>query len=245
MEPINELELFVADANALAVDDAKREALIALLKPIADTLQYHLDYADKVQVTDEAGAKHAAETRDLMLADATTAETAIREFDDGLLDRLFRAHRKGTALIARFSVLADAARIVKGKISDWQDLQKEKAEKERQRLQAIENEKTRLEQVRLLKLADSRKTEEKKEMYREQAAALVPSTIHVAAPDKFVKVQRVWRVMSVDKNLFVKAAAENVMLQGWITINEMDLARAKASNSELELPGITFKQITV
>lgn len=240
-EPISELELFLDDTNALAVQDQKRAALIATLKPIASGIGDLYQYSIDVRVTDESSAKKAAEVRDHMLSCASLAETAIREFDGNLLGRLFNAHRKGTALIARFTVLNEYARTVKQKILRWQQDEADKAEKERQRLQAIVDEKARVEKERLEKLAEKRVTPEVKEKYREQAAAVVAPVVFVAPPTKAVSAQKRWRVKAVDMTLMGIPPS----VQGYVEIKISNLERAKAANSMLEVPGVSFHQVLV
>lgn len=241
IEPIQALEVFFNDTNALAVQDQKRAALIAILKPIADLIEPSLTYANLCQVNNAEQAKDAASNREEMIEAADQAEKAIRSFDDNLLERMFKTHRTGTALIARFAVLTEAAKRVKGKIIGWQSAEEEKAEKERQRLQAIADEAARKEQERLEKLADKRVTPEVKEKYREQAAAVTAPVIHVAAPTKTVKSQTRWFVKSIDLQVFIVAAAENRSLAGYITVDETKLARAKSANKMIEIPGVEFE----
>lgn len=240
--PITDLEGFIDEANALAVQDQKRAALIATLKPIADRIAGAVSYADKCTVLNEQEAKNAAQYRDEMIQMASDAEKAIRSFDDNLLERMFKAHRRGTALIAAFAVLSDAAKRVKGRILSWQAAEEEKARKEAARLQQEIDAKARAERERAEKAAMKLRTPELREQRLEEAARIVAPVVNVAPPPKAVSGSKRWKVASVDKVRFIAAAVSNPQLQGFLEINENALARTKASNSMFEADGITFVQ---
>lgn len=244
--PIEELEIVMSDTNALSVQEQPRVELVAKLKPIADKIATYTNYAASLTVITEEDAKAAATQRDLISADAATAEQLLREFDGKLVDRLFRAHRAWTSLIGVISnPLNNAARQVKQKIISWQQAEEEKAERERQRLQAEADEKARKERERLEKQAQKLKTPELKEQRLEQAAQIVAPVVQVAAPKAAVKVQKRWKVTAIDKSKFLAAAATDRNLHGFVDLNEGALSRSKAANSTLEIAGITFTHVTV
>lgn len=240
--PLTELELVVDGTSELAVRDADRTQLLETLKPIAERIPDHLAYAKDVVVTNSAQAKSAAGMRDLMLSDVSLAEHTIREAGGGLIDKLFKMHRALTGVIGRFKVVDDAARTVKQKITAWQQDEERKAEEERQRLQAKLDEEARRERERLLKESEKLKTPELKEHRIEQANAVVATQVHVPAPAPVVRAMKRWFVKSVDPVAFVKAAANDNSLLGYITIDQTKLARAKAANSMIEIPGVVFEQ---
>lgn len=240
-EPLAELEIVFQDTNALAVADGERAALVAKLKPIAALIPDYLQYAADVKVTNKDQADQAALARDAILASSGDAEKALREFDNKLIERLFKTHRAWTALIGRFSVLNDAAKKVKQVILQWQAAEEQKALKEQQRLQAESDERARLERERLEKQAAKLKTPELKEQRMEQAAAVTAPVVFVAPPTKAVSAQKRWKVKSVDMTLMGIPPA----VQGYITVETSRLERVKAANSLLTVSGVEFHQVLV
>lgn len=241
-EPIiNDFELVVNETNALAVSDNDRDALVATLKPIAEKIANAMIFADQIKVTNEQEAKDAAVSRDVLIEYADTAEKALRNFDNRLVERLHKAHRGWTSLIGRFAVLNEAARKIKQAILSWQAAEEEKAERERQRLQAEADERARQELERLRKQAEKLKTPELKEQRLEQAAAVTAPVIHVAAPTKAVAGQKRWKVKAFDLTAMGVPAA----VQGYVEVKVSNLERAKAANSLLTVPGVEFHQVLV
>lgn len=238
-EPLLDLELVVSDTNALAVADKDRAALIETLKPIADTIANAQIFVRTINVNNEQEAKDAAVTRDKLIEYAHTAETALREFDGNLVERLYRTHRAWTALIGRFAVLNDLAREIKQKIMLWQAMEAERAERERARLQSILDEQARAERERLEKQAAKLKTPALKEQRLEQAAAIVPSVVQVAAPPKAVKSQTRWKVKAFD----MTAMGIPKEVQGYLTVETSRLERAKAANAMLVVSGVEFHTV--
>ncbi len=243
---IEELELVVTGTNELAVADEARAALVAILQPIADRLETAVAAANECVVTDEESANVAAACRDAILADAATAEDALRNFEDGLIARLHGRHRAWTALVGAFKdPLTASAKTIKRKVIDWQEAEEAKAQKEAARLQAEADERARKERERLEKEAEKLKTPEKKEERIEAARQVVAPVVTVAAPRASVKTQRRWCVAKVDPSAFFAAAANDPALTGYVTINEGQMARAKAANSMIEIPGVTFEHRAV
>ena len=243
--PLASLELAITETNGLTIADAQKAKLLEVLKPIADGIAATLATADRVAVVDKASADHAAALRDAILADAKTAETALRDFDNGLIDRLHKTHRAWTALLSAFkSPLEDAAKLVKGKVITWQEAEAEKARAEQARLQAEADERARKLKEQLEREAAKLKSPEKKQERLEAAAAVVAPVVHVAAPVAAVKTQRRWFVAGVDKAAIIKAAAADSLgiLNGFLEINATALQRAKSANPELQVPGVTFEQ---
>ncbi len=242
LEPLTELEVLITDTNSLAVPESEKALLIATLQPIAADIPKALALAANVKVENQIQAAEAAVLRDHLNEAADRAENAIREFHGGLLDRLFKAHRKGTALINSFGVLRDAAKRVKGTIIGWQQAEADKAEKGRQRLQAEADERARRERERLEKEASKLKTPELREQRMEAAAAVVAPVVYVQAPKQAVKSQSRWFVKSIDAPAFIQAAAKDPALIGFLTIDEQRLLRAKSANAMVEIPGIVFEK---
>ena len=244
--PIEDLESTMIATNAIAIRDAERESLLATLKPIADIIKNAALEAENIRVIDESSARNAAQARDDYAEYSKQAETALRSFDHKLMDRIYKTHRQWTALLLCFTDPLDlAAKTIKQKIIGWQLAEAEKARREQARLQAEADERARKEQEKLLKQAEKLKTPELKEQRMAEAQAIVAPVVHVAAPQAAVKTQRRWKAVSVDKADFLKAAATNAMLHGFVTIEMNALSRSKAANPALEIPGVTFKQEVV
>ena len=232
-----DLEIVLTGTDALAVQDHERAALVAALQPIAARIPGYLEYATAVIVENAEQAVSAASYRDTMLADAVNAETTLREFDNRLIERLFKTHRAWTALIGRFGVLEDAAKKVKQTIIGWQVAEAAKAERER-----LEKEAAKL------------KTPELREQRLEQAAAVIAPVVQVAAPANAVRTQKRWVVQSLELAAFGIPAT----VAGYFSVEKhpdgrfklaivsgVKLAAAKTANSELHVPGVTFQQITI
>lgn len=240
--PIATLELVVSDTNGLAInDDALREA-VATLKPIADGIPDALERAESLSVRNADDANEAAQLRDTIIEAHKTAHDTITKFDGGIIDRLFRLHRRWTAFRNMFNPLEDAAKTIKGKIIAWQEAEKKKAAAEAARLQAEADERTRREKERLEKEAAKLKTPEKIQERLEAAAAVTAPVIRVAAPVAAVRSQKRWCVARINKDAFLAAAAKDPMLQGYIKIDEQALARSKSANKMLEIAGVTFEE---
>ena len=245
-EPIAELQLIVTDTNSLAVQDAERAALVATLQPIALSIAHAKHYAESLKVESKEDADLAASQRDIFTANAEKAETAINDYGDGMIGRIFALHRRWTG--SRNSIvdpLKGAAKTVKQKIIQYQEAEAEKARKETARLQAIEDERARKEAERLTKAAEKIKSPERKLERLEAAAAVVPTVVRVAPPVASVKSQKRWRVASIDRKAFFSAAANDPNLQGFVTINEAALAANKSRNTMMSVPGVAFEQYSV
>lgn len=243
--PITEFELVASETSRLAINDATLAEAIKTLKPIADGIPDAIERSKTLTVSSADDADEAAKLRDAILDAHKLAIKTVNEFDDGIIDRLFRLHRRWTAFRNMFSPLEDAAKAIKGRIIAWQEDERKKAAAEQARLQAEADERARKEKERLEKEAARLKTPEKIQERLEAAAAVVAPVIRVAAPAPSVKTQKRWTVASVDKSAFLAAAAETPMLQGYIEIIESALVRSKAANELLEIPGVKFEKRVV
>lgn len=242
---ISTLQEIVLDTNNLDITDADLRAAVDTLKPIAAGIPGALYFSEHCKVTNATEAEAAAKVRDEIIEAHKLATQTINDFGGGLINRLHKLHSRWTAFRNCFSPLESSAKQIKGKIISWQEAERKKAEEEQRRLQAEADERARKERERLEKEAAKLKTPEKKEERLEAAAAVVAPVIRVAAPVAAVKTQKRWCVARIDKAAFLAASATNPMLQGYVTINEQALARSKAANSMLEIPGVTFEQRAV
>jgi hypothetical protein len=108
--------------------------------------------------------------------------------------------------------------------------------------QAIADQQARKERERLAKEAARLKTPELKQEREEQAAQVIAPQIMVAAPKSTVRMQTVVTCEITDITEFVKAAAVNSMLCGYIDQASLAAAlkKAKQSNSMLSVAGVKF-----
>lgn len=238
---ITELELVIADTNGLTIQDDSLREITEILRPIAESIPSAIAFANTVAVSNAEQANAASDRREQIIADHKKALEAINGFGDGLIDRLFKAHRRWCAFRNLFSGLEDSAKKIKRAVLDWQEAEERKAAAEQRRLQAEADEKARKERERLEKEAAALKTPEKKEERLEAAASVVAPVITVNRPVfAAVKSQKRWFCTDVDLSVFIAAAAKDPSLLGFVTVDQSRLARAKASNDRIEIPGVTF-----
>jgi len=84
----------------------------------------------------------------------------------------------------------------------------------------------------------------KAEAKAEVAASVIAPTVHVEAPKSGLRVAKAWKVTAINEAEFYGALVHNPTLRGFVEINETRLARAKAANPSMEIPGVVFVQIT-
>lgn len=226
------------ESNQPLVTTGERDQLVATLKPLAGMIEKYSHYAEKCVVNTPSDAEVAAAYIGAIANDRKVVENAIKTHKESSRKRWLSWCGLENVFLDPFD---KAHKIIKGKAIAWQERERLAALAEQNRLQAIADEAARKEKERLEKLAASRKTEEKKEMYREQAAAVVPSVIHVAPPPKAVKASARWFAKVADVHTLIDAAAKDKSLAGYITVDTTKLARAKSANSLLVVPGIIFE----
>lgn len=244
MNQIETVESVVKETNAIVpVADGIRAALVRDLGPVADRLARY-EGAALAPVLNKQDADGAAELCEQIAQDikAVKGHEVLSKITAGL----HGLHRRWTGLVNEFVNPMDTARRqIKSNILKWETEEREKAEAEQRRLQAIADEQARRERERLEKLAEQRKTPEVKEAYKEQAAQVQAPVIQVAAPVVNIRRQKRWVVKAVDEAAFFTAAGADKNLRGYAEIDKNRLARAKAANPGMEVAGITFEQITV
>lgn len=238
---IAELELVIDETNTLTVRDEALAEITATLRPIAESIPAALAYAASLKVTNQAEADAAAARREKIIADGTKALEEINGFQDGLINKLHKLHKRWTTFRGLFEPLNTASRQIKQAIITWQTEEEEKARKEERRLQAEAEERARKERERLEAAAAKLKTPEKKEERLEAAAAVVAPVITVARPVAAVKTQKRWRVKSYD----LTAMGIPEAVQGYIEVKVSNLERAKAANTMLTIPGVEFHQVLI
>ena len=245
MNQIETVESVIKETNAIVpVADGIRAALVRDLGPVAARLARYEGAATLAPVLNKQDADRAAALCEEIAQDIKTVKG--HEVLSKITAGLHGLHRRWTGLVSEFITPMDTARRqIKSNILKWETAEREKAEAEQRRLQAIADEAARRERERLEKLAEQRKTPEVKEAYLEQAAQVQAPVIRVAAPVVNIRRQKRWVVKAVDEEAFFAAAAQDRNLRGYAEIDKNRLARAKSANPGMEVAGITFEQITV
>ena len=240
-----DLEVVAGESQKLAITGDVRAELVAQLGEVKARIPMHVSDAERMVVQSVHDAAYADEKLAAIMAD----EKIISDKSGvlaGLIESANRFHKTLTGWRATFTdPLAEAKRKIKAKRDEYTRIEAEKAAREQARLQAEADAKARREQEALLKKAETLKTPEKQEEYRQAAAAVVAPQIFVAAPAARKGAQKRWFVKSVDKAAFVKAVIANPMLIGYITIDEAGLVKTKAANAAFDVPGVVFEQRTV
>lgn len=139
--------------------------------------------------------------------------------------------------------LAQAEELAKSALLEYQREQDRIAEAERQRLQAIADQKAREEQARLEKQAAKLKTPEKKEALLEQAAAVQAPVIAVASKVPDVagsSTRKTWDYEITDMDTFMQSACERRRYDMLLPNEKMLLAYAKAMREQAQFAGCRF-----
>lgn len=244
MNQIEKVESVVKETNAIVpVADGIRAALVRDLGPVAGRLARY-EEAALMPVVNRQDAEQAAQVCEEIAVDikAVKGHEVLSKITAGL----HGLHRRWTGLVNEFVNPMEAARRqIKSNILKWETAEREKAEAERRRLQALADEQARKERERLEKQAAKMKTEERREALLEQAAAVAAPVIQVSAPVTGIRRQKRWVVKAIDEAAFFAALAQDKNLRGYVDINNNRLARAKAANPSMEIAGVEFSQITV
>lgn len=238
-----QIEAAIDAVNAVKVEDKIKLALVADLKPVAGRLQFYAD-AVNVPVTNQVEADSAEQICKQIAVDVKIVKE--QEVLSKITDGLHKLHRQFTGLRDLFLTPMESSRkAIKGKIGAWQEQERQKAEELQRKLQAEADAKARAEQEKLLKKAESMKTPEKQEQYREAAAAVVVPTITIQAAKTGMKFSTRWKVKEVNQDAFFAAVATDKSLRGYIEIKETAMERSKAANPNIEIPGIVFEKVRV
>jgi len=232
-------EVIIAESNSPLITTNDAEQLIATIQPVAERVQKFVKWANDLTVTTEEDAVDANAVNKGIAADIKTVKDALSDGKKAAQDRhkLFTTFENSLC-----NPLDDAYRNAKKKLQSYDIAQAQKAEAERKRLQAIEDERVRKEQDRLAKEAARLKTPEKKEERLQQAAAIAPTQIRVEAPKSGVRITKYWKVEVVDSTAFFKAIIDRPDLAGYVTIDTTKLQRAKSANPLISIPGVSFTQ---
>jgi len=84
----------------------------------------------------------------------------------------------------------------------------------------------------------------KAEAKTEVAARVIAPTVHVQAAKTGMRKSTAWIVKGINEAEFYGALVNNPSFRGFVEINKIRLARAKAANPSMEITGVTFEQIT-
>lgn len=183
-----------------------------------------------------------SESREGVVAAARKAKSIkamILEFFKESREFADKAHK---AICANQGIFTKRCDIVerRGKeaITKWDDEQEAIREKERARLQAVEDALARKEQERLIKQAEKIKTPERSEALMEEAASIVAPVIQVAEKEKVKgeSTSKTWkyRVTNIDE----------VPKEWWI-LNDKGLAAfAKSTKGTKDVKGIEFYPVS-
>jgi len=238
-----QIEAAIEAVNAVKVEDKIKVALVADLKPIAGRLQFYAD-AVNVPVTNQVEADAAEQICKQIAADVKAVKE--QEVLSKITTGLHELHRKFTGLRDLFLTPMESNRkTIKNKIGAWQQQEQEKAEALQRKLQAEAEAKARAEQEKLLKKAESMKTPEKQEQYREQAQAVIVPTITIAAAKTGMKFSTRWKVKEINHDAFFAALATDKSLRGYVDIKTTAMERVKAGNLNIEIAGVTFEKVRV
>lgn len=244
MNKIETVEQVVAETNAVVpVSDNIRAVLVRDLAPVAARIAEY-EQAAKMPIESKQGADSAALICGRIADDIKVVKG--HEVLSKITSGLHQLHRRWTGMVGEFvTPMETARRQIKSNAFKWEQDEREKAEAEQRRLQAIADEAARKERERLEKQAAKYKTEERREAVLEQAAQVQAPVVQVAAPVVNIRRQKRWVVKAVDEAAFYAALAQDKNLRGYVDINNNRLARAKAANPSMEIAGVEFSQITV
>lgn len=139
--------------------------------------------------------------------------------------------------------LIKAEKIIKNKITAFEEWERKRAEEERRKMQAKLEEQARKERERLLKKADKIKSQELKETLIEQAEEIEAPEVHIESNTKVdgISYRTTWKAKVVNKKLFLEAALKDDNLLSFILIDEKKLNKiAQATKGQLNYQGIKF-----
>lgn len=238
-----QIEKAVEACNAVAVSNPVREALVWDLGPVANRLAQYAAAAE-MSVTNNVDAEGAARLCEKIAADIKTVKD--HEVLSKITAGLHNLHRQWTGLRDLFvAPMERDRRTIKNKVIAWQEGERRKAEEIQRKAQAEADAKAAREREALLKKAASVKTPEKQEAYREAAAAIIPPTIHVAAPKSGLRTQTVWIGEVVDPLAAARALLNFADWSAYIKIDQNELNKfASRTKGAVKVPGVNFKQVT-
>ena len=239
MEQLN-AEIVVKTSNAPLISIDEAQALFDVVTPIANRKGL---YAQKacIVVNDIETATELSKELTAISSDKKALLAAIKAHKDAAKAR----HNLWTKFEAFFVDDLDASySAIKRHIMEYNEAQARAAEKERQRLQAIADERARREREALEKKAAAYKTEEKREAALEQASQVIAPVIQFDAPVVSVRARADIVCAVTDVVAFVKQAAIRTELCGYIDTDRLAAAlkKARQSNKMFVCDGVQFTE---
>jgi hypothetical protein len=142
--------------------------------------------------------------------------------------------------------LTGAEKVIKFKMTTWDQEQELIRLAEQLRLQAEADKAARRERERLMKQAEKLKTPELKEERLAAAEMVIAPVIQVQAETPKIdglSMRTNWTITVMDKQKFIQAAATDQNLAAFLLIDEPALKKlASATQGKLTYPGISFWQ---
>jgi len=210
-------------------EDTQVEVIRSEVKSVVDT-------AKAMQVSSPVQYQGAAD----YLKAIKAAQKKVVDHFGGMKEAAHKAWKTITAQESdTLKPLADAEAVLKRSMLTYQTEQEAIRQAEQRRLQAEADARARAEQDRLLKLAESRKTEAKREEYREAAAAVIAPVVQVASTTPVIagqSIRKTWRARVVNQALVPRE---------WLVVNEKALdAFARSTSGAVQIAGVEMYQET-
>lgn len=180
----------------------------------------------------------ARDTADENLTVANNLNKAIKADLAEIKTFYYQKHKEVSSFEKQYTDRVDnCVKSLKSAIRTFDIAEEEKREKERARLQAEADERARKEKEKLLKKAESLKTEEKKQFYEEQAAQIESVDVVVAEPEKK-------KGSSYMKTTWYAEVVDFALLPDQYKLANQKLLddTAKAQKGQIPIPGVVFKQ---
>ena len=180
------------------------------------------------------------ESRENMVAVGRSVKTIRAKIVEFFEESRRSAHKTWKAICANESTFTDRLDAVEKKakrvVTKYDDEQDVIRERERARLQAIEDAKARKEQERLMKQAEKIQTPERSEALMEEAANIIAPVVQVEEKEKSKgeSTRKIWKSRVIDINKVPRV---------FMVVDEKALnAYAKATKGVVPVEGIEFYQ---
>lgn len=182
-----------------------------------------------------------------ILKEAKSFQKKVNDWFDPLVKNAHRAWKSLTEKRAEtLQPATNVERILKDKMLEYNRKKAEEARKEQERLQAEAEAKARRERERLMKRAETLKTEEKRQQALQEAEQVqtVQVTVESEAPkQEGVVIKKTWKAKVVDQKQVIKSALEGTIPITMIVIDQSALNKfAQMTKGEINVPGVKFYQ---
>lgn len=237
-----EIEVMASESKAMVITSEVTAAIIRDLGPIADRLPFYKQQAESIAVRNKAESDVAAGVCKQIAYDIKAVEG--HDVLSKLKAGYFRIHKGLSAFEQAFTgPMTVYRKTIKGRDAAWQAFEEKRAAAEQARLQAQADEQARKDREKAEKAAEKIKTPELREQRLAEAQTIIAPTIVVEAPKSSGRMQKVWKIVEMDQDMFFKSLATRPDLRGYVEINTTRLERSKAANNMFEVPGVKFTQI--